>query len=177
MAHGILPRDREVHGQMVTVKTFSPNVSKRRKPVTTVVVHNTGSESAASAVAWLTNAKSNVSAHYVVAKDGTVHQLAMIGSDEHPGDVTWHAGVSRGPNGFFVNNYSIGVELVGMGDKYTKEQYEALNEIIRLLKERFKSLKWVTGHSDVCLPKGRKVDPGAKFDWSKVEGLQKWSRN
>ena len=26
----------------------------------------------------------------------------------------------------------------------------------------------ITGHEDVAVPKGRKVDPGALFDWDKL---------
>ena len=164
---------------MKTEEAYSPNVSRRTKPVTTVVVHYTGSDNGSGAVAHFSHKESEVSAHVVIDRDGTVYKCAKLGTDEQPGQTAWHAGAATGPDGFGVNSYSIGAELAGTGSGFTEEQYIALVQWIEACKTVFKGLKWITGHSDVCIPKGRKADPGQNFDMDRVAkatGLTVWRR-
>jgi len=145
----------------INVKSYNYTYG-RALPVTTVVAHYTASDNAKSAVRWFANSASKVSAHYVIDRDGTVYKCVEAQN------VAWHAGESVGPNGSNVNAYSIGVELVGRGETYTDKQYDALVELIKCLKTQFQSLKWVTGHDQVCQPPGRKSDPGPHFDYERV---------
>lgn len=46
--------------------------------------------------------------------------------------------------------------------KYTKAQFDVLDELIPLLVETYK-IREIVGHEDVAVPKGRKVDPGPAF--------------
>lgn len=170
---------------MKTVEAYSPHVSRRvsrrnkAQPVTTVVIHYTGSNSGTGAVAWFQNPMSFVSAHIVIDRDGRVYKCAKLGSDDEPGQTAWHAGEAKGPEGFGVNSYSLGVELAGKGDSFTEAQYRSLIEWLSECKKVFKGLKWITGHSDVCIPKGRKADPGPNFDMKRVAdatGLKIWRR-
>ena len=164
---------------MKTVEAYSPNVSRRTKPVTTVVIHYTGSNNGSGAVAHFSHKSSEVSAHIVIDRDGTVYKCAKLGSDHEPGQTAWHAGAAKGPDGYGVNSYSLGVELAGTGDSFTEAQYQSLIEWLEAVKPCFAGLKWITGHSDVCIPKGRKVDPGPNFDMmsvAKKTGLTIWSR-
>ena len=53
----------------------SPNWNERRLPVSMVVLHYTGMESAAAAIERLCDPAAQVSAHYLIDEDGTVVQL------------------------------------------------------------------------------------------------------
>lgn len=54
-------------------------------------------------------------------------------------------------------------------EPYTPEQYIALNTTIDYIETVIgKQLKHITGHADVALPNGRKVDPYCIFDWKQV---------
>ncbi|MFM2099907.1 MAG: hypothetical protein RLZZ366_1446, partial [Pseudomonadota bacterium] len=70
------------------IKTPSPNFDERGLPVTMVVLHYTGMQDAASAIARLTDAEAKVSAHYLIAEDGQIIQ--MVDEDQR----AWHAGRS-----------------------------------------------------------------------------------
>ena len=76
-----------------------------------VILHITDGATAAGAIAWFENPASQVSAHFVIDRDGTITQLASIAA------VTWHA------RNF--NRRSIGIEHVGTAKlPCTHEQYQ-----------------------------------------------------
>jgi AmpD protein len=106
-----------------------------------------------------------VSAHYLITRQGEIHKLV----DEQ--NVAWHAGVSslRGRQiDNSCNEFSIGIELMGGKNfDYTDEEYQALIELIRDIRTRYKIAgENIVGH-DYIAP-GRKEDPGPHFDWNKV---------
>ncbi len=116
-----------------------------------------------------------VSAHYVVAEDGTLYRLVPEGR------AAWHAGRShwRGREG--LNASSIGVEIVNLhGDRhdYPARQVEALIALCRDILARRPAIapRNVVGHSDVA-PR-RKVDPGLRFPWAALAeaGIGLWPR-
>jgi N-acetylmuramoyl-L-alanine amidase len=86
----------------------SPNFDERRP--TLVVIHHTGDGTAEEALRVLTDRAREVSAHYMVGRDGTVWQLV----DERRR--AWHAGVSRWGGSAEVNSRSIGIELDNDGE-------------------------------------------------------------
>lgn len=102
-----------------------------------------------------------VSAHYLIARDGVIYRLV---EDKN---IAWHAGASKMPDGRTnVNDFSIGVEMINTKDgKYTDEQYDALNELIASLKNKY-SIKNILGHDDIA--PGRKTDPWG-IEWNKVD--------
>lgn len=112
-------------------------------------------------------ARYGVSAHYVIGRQGALYRLV---SEEKR---AWHAGVSALPEAFGrragVNDFSIGIEIIGSED-FTDIQYEALAKLTAELRLRF-PLRYVLGHEDVALPKGRKSDPGPAFDWARYQKL------
>jgi N-acetylmuramoyl-L-alanine amidase len=104
-----------------------------------------------------------VSAHYVLAEDGTLYRLV-------PEDrVAWHAGRSHWRGREALNATSIGVEIVNLhGDRhdYPATQIAALIELCRGILARHPAIVPcnVVGHSDIA-PK-RKIDPGRRFPWA-----------
>ena len=70
-----------------------------------VLLHYTAMQGAQSAVDWLCNPASQVSAHYLIAASGDV--VAMVDEDLR----AWHAGASAWGGIQDVNSRSIGIEL------------------------------------------------------------------
>lgn len=67
----------------------SPNQSLRKGPkIDMIVIHATGDDSFDGALSWMLNPKSQVSAHYLVGKDGKVVQLVKESKK------AWHADIS-----------------------------------------------------------------------------------
>ena len=101
-----------------------------------------------------------VSAHYVLAEDGTLYRLV-------PEDrVAWHAGRSHWRGREALNATSIGIEIVNLhGDRhdYPGAQIAALIELCHGILARHPAIvpRNVVGHSDIA-PK-RKIDPGLRF--------------
>ena len=84
----------------------SPNFDDRDRPVSMVVLHYTGMQDVASAIARLRDPESGVSSHYVVCEDGQT--LRLVPEDK----CAWHAGKSCWRGIFGVNAVSIGIEMV-----------------------------------------------------------------
>jgi N-acetylmuramoyl-L-alanine amidase len=116
-----------------------------------------------------------VSAHYVLAEDGTAYRLV-------PEDrVAWHAGRSYWRGREALNASSIGIEIVNLhGDRhdYPPQQIAALIELCREVMMRHPAIvpRNVVGHSDIA-PQ-RKVDPGRRFPWPMLAkaGIGLWPK-
>ncbi len=108
----------------------------------------------------------NVSAHFLVARDGTIYRLMPE---------NWMARHVIG-----LNYYSIGVENVGGKDNreedLTREQLESNIKLIRYLKAKYPTIKKLIGHYEYREEEGtpewleldsgyrtEKRDPGKKF--------------
>src|SRR3546814_9326980 len=92
--------------------TPSPNFDERKLPVSMLVLHDTGMADAASAIEWMANPASKVSAHYCVTEDGQV--VKMVDEDKR----AWHAGLSYWRGITDVNSASIGIEIVNPGHEW-----------------------------------------------------------
>lgn len=101
-----------------------------------------------------------VAPHYVIDRDGEIFRLVK------DNNVAYHAGESKVPDGRSgVNNFSIGIELINSEkDKFTANQYEAINNLVGYLKGEYK-IKYILGHSDIA--PGRKTDPW-NIIWEKI---------
>ncbi len=104
-----------------------------------------------------------VSAHYLISRDGEIWRLV----DEEKR--AWHAGVSKMPfsedGRENVNHFSIGIELIATEESgFTDLQYEALTRLTLEIIQRH-PIKSILGHEHVA--PGRKVDPGPLFDWAR----------
>jgi N-acetylmuramoyl-L-alanine amidase len=144
----------------------SPNFDERSLPVTMLVLHYTGMQDGASAIARLTDPESRVSSHYIVAEDGQV--LALVDEDKR----AWHAGQSRWRGITDINSASVGIEMINPGHEwgyrpFPEAQMDALIPLIADIVERHGiDPANVVGHSDIA-PQ-RKVDPGELFDWERL---------
>ena len=144
----------------------SPNFDIRRHPVSMLVLHYTGMQSAAEALDRLTDAQAKVSAHWVVAEDGQIVQLV----DE--ANRAWHAGKAWWRGITDVNSASIGIEIVKPGHEFgyrpfPVEQMAAVEHLVAAAAARFGiGPSNVVGHSDVA--PARKDDPGELFDWPRL---------
>jgi len=160
---------------MKQVALPSPNHDDRRgQPVSMLVLHYTGMESAEAALRQLTNPEAKVSSHYTIDEDGTVY--VHVPEDRR----AWHAGVSCWRGVTDVNAASIGIELVNPGHEFgyrpfAEPQMAALVALAREIVGRHAiPARNVIGHSDVA--PARKTDPGELFDWRRLaaEGLGVW---
>jgi len=150
----------------------SPNFGDRRGGATPdmVVLHYTAMRSAIAARDWLCDPASDVSCHFVIAEDGRLWQLVR------EADRAWHAGAGAWGALRDVNSHSIGIELANTGRQpFAAPQMAVLEDLLRGICARWKiSAERVVGHSDTAL--GRKIDPGARFDWRRlaIRGLAIW---
>ena len=104
-----------------------------------------------------------VSAHFLVRRRGELLQFVPVG------ERAWHAGTSSFLGRERCNDFSIGIELEGTGERpYTTAQYRVLGALTRALAARL-PLRHLAGHSDIA--PGRKTDPGPSFDWIRYEAM------
>jgi len=152
------------------IDTPSPNFDERALPVSMLVLHYTGMPDAASAINWLANPESKVSAHYVVTEDGQV--IRMVQEERR----AWHAGRSYWRGITDINSASIGIEIVNPGHEwgyrpFADEQIGSLIPLIHDIVTRYKITRGnVVGHSDIA--PARKDDPGELFPWGKLARLR-----
>ena len=107
-----------------------------------------------------------VSSHFYIERNGTLWQF--VDCDAR----AWHAGASRYRGRDNCNDDSIGIELEGLeGDWFTDAQYKCLARLLDDIGKRY-PLTHVAGHEHVA--PGRKADPGAGFDWTRLRALTNW---
>jgi N-acetylmuramoyl-L-alanine amidase len=149
--------------ELIHFETPSPNWNERQLPVSMVVLHYTGMQTAEAALARLCDEAAQVSAHYLIEEDGSVHRL--VREDRR----AWHAGKSYWRGITDVNSASVGIELVNPGHEFgyrpfPDEQMGALLPLLSEIVQRHDIPRAnVVAHSDVA--PGRKEDPGELFDW------------
>lgn len=156
----------------------SPNFSDLIIPVEFVVLHFTAATLERTLEIFMSRA-TEVSAHVVIDRDGTVYELVecLSGVSKR----AWHAGKSRCEvnrdgdrvvvEGF--NDRSIGIELVNLNGNilsYTEAQYQSLFAVLERLKGMYPSLsnpESIVGHEQIAGFRG-KSDPGRCFEWNRL---------
>jgi len=120
--------------------------------------------------------QNGVSAHYLIDRGGTVYRLV------NERNIAWHAGGSIMPapdNRRNVNRFSIGIEVIATATSgFTDAQYNALSHLISDIKQRH-PIRQIVGHDEIAgtramqlgLRRDRKVDPGPRFDWSRLHRM------
>ncbi|MCV6591771.1 MAG: N-acetylmuramoyl-L-alanine amidase [Silicimonas sp.] len=150
----------------------SPNFGPRRDGlgVSLIVLHYTAMESCEAAATRLCAPEAEVSAHYLIGRDGALIRLV----DEE--NRAWHAGAGSWGGFDDINSRSIGIELDNDGqgpfDEALMTTLEAL--LAELLDRHALPPKAVIAHADMA--PGRKRDPGRFFDWQRLAraGLSVW---
>lgn len=129
-----------------------------RKP-NFVMIHHTAQDSLAQTIKTFTIARTGVSSHYVVSRDGKVVQMV---NDYLRAQ---HAGAGKWGNETDMNSASIGIEMDNNGttDKWTDAQIVSLCKLLATLKKKYNipTANFI-GHSDYA--PGRKNDP-KNFPW------------
>ncbi|WP_300454004.1 N-acetylmuramoyl-L-alanine amidase [Accumulibacter sp.] len=143
-----------------TVWVPSPNYNARRPNF--VILHDTTNSEAGPALRTLTDPAREVSAHYLIGRDGTLYRLV----DEEKR--AWHAGASYWGGNTDLNSASVGIELDNTGSEpYPDAQIVRLLDLLKNLQERYRiPAHNVLGHGDVA--PGRKVDPSRHFPWQRL---------
>ncbi|MGF7146628.1 N-acetylmuramoyl-L-alanine amidase [Sphingomonas zeicaulis] len=152
------------------IETPSPNWDERSLPISMLVLHYTGMQSGAEAIARLADPEAKVSAHYVVAEDGQI--VRMVAEDKR----AWHAGRSWWRGVTDINSASIGIEIVNPGHElgyrpFPEEQMDALVPLVGAIVGRHGITRGnIVGHSDIA--PARKRDPGELFPWHRLARLR-----
>lgn len=150
----------------------SPNFGERRGRgrVELVVLHYTAMPSCAEALARLCDPAIEVSAHYLIDRDGSL--LSLVDESAR----AWHAGAGTWAGEGDVNSRSIGIELANTGvEPFAERQIAALEHLLAdILRRHDLPPSAVIAHSDMA--PDRKTDPGARFDWRRLalQGLSVW---
>ncbi|RYF86589.1 MAG: N-acetylmuramoyl-L-alanine amidase, partial [Chitinophagaceae bacterium] len=144
------------------------NFSMRRPNF--VVIHHTAQNSCEQTLTTFTLPRTQVSAHYVICKDGTVHHMLNDLLRAH------HAGVSKWGSNSDLNSSSIGIEIDNNGtDSFSVQQMTSLVDLLGRLKRAYNiPVANFVGHADVA--PGRKVDPNRTFPWQRLaeQGYGHW---
>ena len=132
-----------------------------RKP-NYVVIHHTAQDSTAQTLKTFTLTRTQVSAHYVIGRDGRVYHML---NDYLR---AWHGGVARWGNNTDLNSCSIGIELDNNGtEPFAEPQITSLLHILAGLKKNYgiPTANFI-GHADIA--PSRKNDPSARFPWKRL---------
>lgn len=107
-----------------------------------------------------------VSSHFFVRRTGEL--LQFVDADAR----AWHAGPSHWRGRDNCNDDSIGVELEGLeGERFEADQYATLKRLCLQLAQRY-PVAHIAGHEHIA--PGRKQDPGAGFDWARLQNDLGW---
>jgi N-acetyl-anhydromuramyl-L-alanine amidase AmpD len=139
------------------------NHSGTPREISTLVIHSMYNPEVAdsfSSAACLSLLKRyNVSAHFIIERQGQIIQLLPLSA------ISYHAGKSQMPDGRTgINQFSVGIELIN--SKYTEPtemQYQSLFRLTERLSKRH-PIRSILRHSDIA--PGRKTDPW-NFDWQR----------
>lgn len=150
----------------------SPNFGDRRGGLRPelIVIHYTAMASCSAARDRLCDPAAEVSAHWLIDRDGTAE--ALVAEEAR----AWHAGAGAWAGRGDVNSRSIGIELVNTGaEPFCEPQMTALEVVLEQIMARWSiPPSGVIGHSDMA--PDRKIDPGRRFDWRRLarRGLALW---
>lgn len=149
------PKDLEKGIKTEWIGTVNFNL---RKP-NFIIIHHTAQDSIQQTIRTFTLARTQVSAHYVIADNGNVVQML---NDYLR---AWHAGKGSWGRDTDINSSSIGIELDNNGSEpFSEAQITSLMALLSKLKKQYEILPQnIIGHSDIAPT--RKTDPSALFPW------------
>lgn len=135
-----------------------------------VVIHHTAQDSVEQTLNTFTLPRTQVSAHYVIGKNGEIYHML------HDLYRAWHGGNSQWGSNTDLNSSSIGIELDNNGfEEFSSLQIMSLMELLKDLKAKYNipAANFI-GHSDIAPT--RKNDPNKTFPWKELakEGYGLW---
>jgi hypothetical protein len=147
------------------IKSFieSPNYSSRNgASINMIVLHSTTVAAVDGTINWFLDPKSQVSAHYVVDKNGDIYQ--MVRDDRS----AWHAKA--------INSRSIGIEHVGTADdRLTGAQSRASAQLVRWLAAQYGiPAANVLGHRFAPCNEGTTDCPNHLFGDATEDAVAEW---
>lgn len=147
------------------IKSFieSPNTSSRNgASINMIVLHSTTAATVEGTINWFLDPKSQVSAHYVVDKNGDVYQ--MVRDDRS----AWHAKA--------INSRSIGIEHVATAtDRLTDAQSVASAQLVRWLAAQYGiPAANVLGHRFAPCNEGTTNCPNHLFGDATEDAVSRW---
>ncbi len=140
------------------IQSFVGSVNFGSRKPNIVVLHHTAQNSLDQTIKTFTLARTGVSAHYVVSRDGKVVQMVNDYLRSQ------HAGLGKWGNDTDLNSSSIGIEIDNNGSEaYSEAQMNSLLGLLATLKKKYNipAANFI-GHADLA-PK-RKPDPN-NFPW------------
>jgi N-acetyl-anhydromuramyl-L-alanine amidase AmpD len=142
-----------IHTEWISTVNFN-----LRKP-NFIIIHHTAQDSIQQTIKTFTLTRTQVSAHYVIADDGTVIQML---NDYMR---AWHAGQGAWGKDTDINSSSIGIELDNNGtEAFSEPQITSLMALLTKLKKEYNiPTQNIIGHSDIAPT--RKNDPSVLFPW------------
>ena len=140
-----------------------------RKP-NFVIIHHTAQNSCEQTLKTFTTTRTEVSAHYVICRDGTIHHML---NDYLR---AWHGGSGKWGNTTDINSSSIGIELDNNGtEPFSDIQVNNLLLLLESLKKTYgiPTANFI-GHADIAPT--RKIDPSIFFPWTILadKGFGNW---
>jgi N-acetylmuramoyl-L-alanine amidase len=151
---------------LVTSVHPSPNHGPRRLGVDALILHYTGMASAEAALQRLCDPAAQVSSHYLIYEDGSIHQL--VAEKQR----AWHAGQSCWEGERDMNSVSIGIEIANGGPDFGSPPFAdaQIDAVIALAQDIIARHKIppqrILAHSDIAPL--RKADPGEYFPWRRL---------
>jgi N-acetylmuramoyl-L-alanine amidase len=136
-----------------------------------VIIHFTAQDSVQQTIRTFTIKSTEVSAHYVIGKDGKVYHMVNDYLRSN------HAGVGKWGSVTDMNSISLGIEIDNNGSEpFTDLQIKSLLQLLAQLKKTYNipTANFI-GHQDFA-PR-RKPDPGPLFPWKTLaaNGFGYWS--
>jgi N-acetylmuramoyl-L-alanine amidase len=124
-----------------------------------VIIHHTAQNSCEQTLKTFTMPKTQVSAHYVICKNGSIHHML---NDYLR---AWHGGIGKWGSLNDINSSSLGIEIDNNGfESFTEPQMNSLLILLDTLKRKYAiPVANFIGHSDIAPT--RKVDPNVNFPW------------
>jgi N-acetylmuramoyl-L-alanine amidase len=151
-------------------KDFVGTINMTMRRPNFVIIHHTAQNSCDETLTTFTTKAREVSAHYVICRDGTVFHMLNDLLRAH------HAGVSRWGNTTDLNSASIGIELDNNGfEPFSEAQINSLLILLDRLKKSYSipAANFI-GHGDIAPT--RKNDPNWRFPWKMLseKGFGLW---
>lgn len=135
--------------------------------VEAITLHITGDSADGQTIGWFEDPSSQVSAHYVIKKDGTVVMCV------NPDNKAYHCGAVNNPTAQIYfdkgqinpNLYTIGIECVSNGEPLTDVQHKSLIGLVKDLCDTYnipKDRYHIIGHNELDTV-ARKFDPVSSY--------------